>query len=159
MSTSEPPPPPPPPPVFETFDDYDAEPGPPRRSSSHLVLWIVLGAVVLLLLLGGGAWLIGSQIRDAIPKVQEIGVRAQMMRVARTVDEYELTEGELPGSLDELLEARKANGLHYLHFTPRDPWGRLLRYRLLNDGRSYELRSAGADGRFETDDDIVYGTD
>ena len=160
MSTSEPPPPPPPPPVFEIFDDdYDAEPGPPSRSSSHLVLWIVLGAVVLLLLLGGGAWLVGSQIRDAIPKFQEIGVRTQMATIAHAVDEYERAEGELPASLDELLEARKIDGRPYIHYMPRDPWGRRFRYGLLNDGRSYELRSLGPDGQFETDDDIDYRAD
>ena len=160
MSTSEPPPPPPPPPVFETFDDgYDADPGPPSSSNSRLVLWIVIGAVALLLLLGAGAWMVGKQIRHVIPKVQELSVRAQMMRVAQAVDEYERAEGELPASLDELREARKDDGRPYLQYTPRDPWGRRFQYRLLNDGRSYELRSLGQDGRSETDDDIVYGTD
>jgi hypothetical protein len=35
----------------------------------------------------------------------------------------------------------------------RDAWGRLLRYRAT--GSDYELRSAGADGVFDTNDDLV----
>ncbi|MBC7364631.1 MAG: hypothetical protein H5U07_08875 [Candidatus Aminicenantes bacterium] len=35
-----------------------------------------------------------------------------------------------------------------------DGWGRNIRYQKLSDS-SFELRSAGADGKFQTEDDIV----
>lgn len=36
-----------------------------------------------------------------------------------------------------------------------DRWGNTIEYRLLAEGKKYELRSAGPDGELVTDDDVV----
>jgi uncharacterized protein YceK len=65
---------------------------------------------------------------------------------------YQLQYGRLPESLDELCPqpSRERPDRYYLF---RDGWGRVIRY--LNQTNHFELRSAGRDGRFETEDDAV----
>jgi hypothetical protein len=59
------------------------------------------------------------------------------------------TEGDgLPGSLDALRR------FHPTASAVTDAWGRKIRYERLSDS-SFRLRSAGPDGTFETEDDIV----
>ncbi len=61
---------------------------------------------------------------------------------------YHDRTGRLPETLDDLVRAglEPTVGLE-------DGWGRRLRY--LRVGDSFELRSAGADGEFDTSDDYV----
>lgn len=42
------------------------------------------------------------------------------------------------------------------HMPPKDPWGAFLQYRLLDNGKRFQLRSLGADGKPDTDDDIQH---
>lgn len=70
-------------------------------------------------------------------------------QISRAVQEWMAEhEGQVPGSLQEL-QGDRSYGLALT-----DGWGRNIRYRKLSDS-SYELRSAGGDGQFETEDDIV----
>ena len=62
-------------------------------------------------------------------------------------------EGALPGSIEDLLPGVQG-GEGYLATMPRDGWGRRLRLRI-NEDDTYDLRSAGPDGRFETADDLI----
>ena len=59
------------------------------------------------------------------------------------------TEGE---GLPEHLDALRRNPPTTAAFA--DSWGRKIRYERLSDS-SFRLRSAGPDGAFETEDDIV----
>ena len=64
----------------------------------------------------------------------------------RAVDDYARPRGELPGTLQPVVERGEAG-------PDTDPWGRHVRYR--PDGMRFEVRSGGSDGRFDTNDDIV----
>ncbi len=70
-------------------------------------------------------------------------------QVARAIQEWMADhEGRVPESLNELQTGRS----YGLSLT--DGWGRNIRYRKISD-TEFELRSAGQDGRFDTEDDIV----
>lgn len=64
----------------------------------------------------------------------------------RAVDHYARPHGELPTTLDPVIEAGEAG-------PPTDVWGRHLRYR--PNGLRFEVRSAGSDGLLDTYDDII----
>lgn len=74
---------------------------------------------------------------------------ANLEQVSRAVQEW-MTEhdGRLPESLRELQGGRS----YGLSLT--DGWGRNIRYQKLSDSQ-FELRSAGQDGQFDTEDDLV----
>jgi len=57
-------------------------------------------------------------------------------------------EGRVPASLEELRQTR------LLTADTVDAWGRGIRYEPIDDSK-FRLRSAGADGVFDTADDIV----
>lgn len=70
-------------------------------------------------------------------------------QLSRAIQEWMADhEGQVPESLKEVQGSRS----YGLSLT--DGWGRNIRYQKLSDS-SYELRSAGADGKFDTDDDII----
>lgn len=70
-------------------------------------------------------------------------------QVARAVQEWMADhEGRAPESLRELQGGRS----YGLSLT--DGWGRNIRYQKLSEAE-FELRSAGEDGQFETEDDII----
>lgn len=72
-------------------------------------------------------------------------------QVGRAVQEWMAEhEGRVPESLRELQGGRS----YGLSLT--DGWGRTIRYQKLSD-TEFELRSAGEDGRFDTEDDIIRG--
>lgn len=62
---------------------------------------------------------------------------------------YERKNGRLPDTLDDLGEPSPDN----VYF-PVDPWGTGIKYTLSSDG-TFELRSAGPDKFFGTEDDIA----
>jgi hypothetical protein len=64
----------------------------------------------------------------------------------RAVDHYARAKGELPATLEPVVARGEAG-------PDTDVWGRRLRYR--STGLRFEVRSAGADGTFDTNDDIV----
>lgn len=80
--------------------------------------------------------------------------------VSMAVSTYGIHMGRLPSSLDELFHkpatiprGRKWAG-PYMIKEPEDAWGGKFNYKETEDG--YELRSAGPDGEWETEDDVVH---
>ncbi|MGB9906698.1 MAG: hypothetical protein ACPLRR_04840 [Candidatus Saccharicenans sp.] len=70
-------------------------------------------------------------------------------QVARAIQEWMADhEGRVPDSLREL-QAGRSYGLSLT-----DGWGRNIRYQKLSE-TEFELRSAGEDGQFDTEDDVV----
>lgn len=74
---------------------------------------------------------------------------ANLESVSRAIQEW-MSEsgGQTPESLKDLQKTRN----YGLDLT--DGWGREIIYEKVSDS-SFRLRSAGADGRFNTDDDII----
>lgn len=82
-----------------------------------------------------------------VSKQDSVGVAFRLVYAyVRAVDRYARPAGELPASLEPVVQAGEAG-------PDTDPWGRSLRYRPA--GLRFEVRSSGADGVFETNDDIT----
>lgn len=101
---------------------------------------VLLGGVVSVIALFYG--LIGGEAGRATATGFELGVANVLIEEHRNRTGNYPTEAEVSKQLDAF----------YLDFT--DGWGKAYRYETFDDG-SYELRSAGPDGQFDTDDDVL----
>ncbi len=104
--------------------------------------------------LGDRRWEKAETILAALGLEREKETRTRMQQVASGVRLYFAQENRLPAvdgftALIDLLTPR------YLQAVVRlDAWSQPFSYRALSE-RSFELRSAGPDGEFETGDDVV----
>jgi hypothetical protein len=74
---------------------------------------------------------------------------ANLESVSRAILEWMAdSDGQVPDSLNDLQKAR-SYGLSL-----QDGWGRNIRYEKIS-GNNFRLRSAGHDGQFDTEDDII----
>ncbi len=84
------------------------------------------------------------------PFREQAQINDQIDDLADRIRSYEVDRGELPKTLQEVLEtdktARQDDSL--------DPWGTAYQYSPTEDG--FELRSAGRDRQMNTPDDYVY---
>ena len=111
------------------------------------VLLILFLLYKLFLTPGGKAGLPPESALKTIDKAKEISADSSFDMIMRGVNSFKQEKGELPSTLEELVP-------FYLRILPADPWGRPFRYNP-QEGGSYTLASAGADGRFDTSDDLV----
>jgi hypothetical protein len=80
-----------------------------------------------------------------VTREDSVGLAGRTLwNLVRRLDEFGRTTGKLPATLAPVLEAPR---------TGTDPWGRSIRYT--PDSLTFELRSAGADGVLESNDDVV----
>lgn len=120
---------------------------------ADVVLRVVVLAVIGMLLIG----LVGTGRSDAHFGSSPHTARMQLRNVAQAVDVSRQRNRRLPASLDELTQEDPNTKEPYLDKVPNDPWGVPYRYVVIDARRGrYTLRSAGPDGTFETDDDIVF---
>jgi len=117
---------------------------------------VVLIAVVI------GMWLMfgqtgpgGSTYIENIQKTQEesknLAIGLQARQVAMMVAQQEAATGTYPESMDEIDDFDPS--------TLVDEWGEPFRMVLIREGRrvrNIEFRSAGPDGLFDTEDDVVH---
>jgi len=90
-----------------------------------------------------------KQTRDA--------ARNQMASFGGAIDLYLIETRALPPELEALTAPSPKFGEPYIAKIPVDPWGTAYRYRVGDLAkREYEIRSAGPDERFGTDDDLVH---
>jgi hypothetical protein len=127
-----------------------------RAGGAGIGMLVVLIAVVI------GMWLLfgqkgpgGSTYIENIQKTQEdsksLAITLQARQVAMLVAQQEAATGTYPESMDEI------DGFDPSTFV--DEWGQPYRMELIREGRrvrSIEIRSAGPDGLFGTDDDVVH---
>lgn len=73
---------------------------------------------------------------------------ANMSSLAREIQSYIAMEGRTPKSLKEF------RGLRTMPISALDAWGKAIKYERLSD-EDFRLISAGADGEFDTSDDIA----
>ncbi len=74
--------------------------------------------------------------------------RINLNSLEKVIIAYSSEEGRLPASLEEMRRSR------FLTTPVVDAWGREIRYELLGEA-NFRLLSAGADGAFGTEDDII----
>lgn len=92
-----------------------------------------------------------SQIEESISafdRAKHRTTETNMMSLQRAIELFTATRGRLPKDLKE------AMGGAPLTTGKWDGWGRDIRYEILGED-SFRLTSAGADGTFDTEDDIV----
>lgn len=116
-----------------------------KRSRGITHVELVLGLSVLALAWFGGRWVL--EARGSAPPEQAALSTAKQLARAAADWKRERPDVGCPTlsqlKLDRLLE-RDVRG--------DDPWGG--RFRISCPGDAVEIRSAGGDGRFQTDDDI-----
>ena len=108
----------------------------------------------------GGVLILTSGITCTLTTTQR--VPSDFLSIGACLKTYRINGGQYPSTEQGLvaLAARPDTGpqpekwIQIITKIPSDPWGREYRYRLLSDGKDFELRSAGPDGSFGTKDDI-----
>jgi len=110
-----------------------------------------IGAVIALMVLGQGVFVIGDTEEDIWPDPRDRqGVHLRL--IARSVAAYATEHGYPPDSLPMLLAGLPPDEYRARASRLTDLWAMPLKYKAT--GPVYELRSAGPDRAFGTDDDI-----
>ncbi len=106
------------------------------------------GLTVLLLLSACG-------IRLETDAAKGSHARTIMRNLSMAVEMYSISNrGALPGSLEDLTKKDPRSDVAYFDRVPVDPWGQV--YKLEHgEAGAYRILSAGPDGAFATDDDLV----
>jgi hypothetical protein len=124
------------------------------------VVLTVLGILFVILVMAGVIGMGGGffkQVQDEMEKQRTSRSYTEAEREIQTLSEainrYKRTRGELPTSLDELLQTTDQHPEPVLRSLPRDPWHHEYRYELRGPSR-YRLHSAGPDGQSATEDDV-----
>ena len=74
--------------------------------------------------------------------------RTNMTTLDRLIEYFIATQGRTPADLQELMRSQSLAGAQY------DGWGKVMKYEKLSEEK-FRLKSAGHDGTFDTDDDII----
>ncbi|MFO0933247.1 MAG: type II secretion system protein GspG [Planctomycetota bacterium] len=112
---------------------------------------VVAFAVIGMLLIG----LVGTDTWSTGPASEDTAAM-QARNFAQALDLFRRRTGALPARLDALVAEDPHSKEPYLDRVPNDPWGTPYRY-VVRDARRgrFEVRSAGRDRAFATDDDVV----
>lgn len=105
--------------------------------------------------LGDRRWEKAATILAALRTERENQTHQTMQRLAVGIEEYREKEGKPPAaeSFEALVDLLAPD---YLAEVIRlDAWARPFEYRLIS-AQQFELRSAGSDGVFQTEDDLVW---
>ncbi len=93
-------------------------------------------------------------VQNHLLRSRVIATKANIATLKTALTTFNLERGRFPEGLAELTVARDGAGPFLENESvPDDAWGRPFRYTV-SEGRA-RVRSAGPDGQFETDDDIV----
>ncbi len=107
-----------------------------------IVVIVILG--VLIAFLTGGLF---EKADEAKAKLNQ----SKMAKVKHSIDQFRLQYNGLPSSLDDLTKCTEKTGQGCIPITSvdevKDIWGNSLSYTLENGGRTFRLKSFGADGR------------
>jgi len=92
---------------------------------------------------------------DSVEAAQQVATAGDLHSMSVMLDASYIMDRRLP-EVEEfdgwLVKTFKENNVKELSV---DHWGSAYRYTLLDDGRGYQLRSAGPDTVFDNDDDMV----
>ena len=113
------------------------------------VITIGAGGIAFSVVLYGGLFYFGFVATFGPYASLKIGLASQIIRTdAGQIALYKQQHGQFPRTLADMPTGRDAT------FVAFDPWLKPLAYKLNADG-TFELRSAGPDGEFNTADDIA----
>jgi len=115
-------------------------------------------AVIPIIVLGFLIAVVGPNFRGGLQESAISRAEAQMRHLSSALEMWIHQHGTLPpGGLQDLTTTDADTGEPWLAQVPVDPWGHSFRLTSLHHERKrYRLASAGEDGLFDTDDDIVW---
>jgi general secretion pathway protein G len=107
--------------------------------------------VVVLIILGLVMTFVGGKVLGAGDKAKADLTQLKMKEVAASIEQYQLRYNGLPPSLTGLTQCTAETGEGCVPITKedslKDAWGGAFIYSLENNGRSYRIKTLGADGR------------
>ena len=119
----------------------------PRRSRGFTLLEIV----IVMVLVAGLLAFVGPKIFEQMGKAKSSEARIRIQQLAGQVEMYKLEVGKLPANLQELVKqpggVDRWNGPYAKDPDLKDAWGNDYRYTVPGQGKAYEIRSLGADGK------------
>ena len=129
----------------------------PRRTrrSGFTLLELLLVLAILVMIVG----IVGVNIGGTQTEANINVTKTQIEGVKRGIEMYRIRMTSLPQTLEELRDGPSSSEQKakwtaaILPEIPNDAWGNAFVYKV--SGNTYEIRSAGADGQTNTDDDIV----
>lgn len=129
------------------------------RNNRGFTLIEVLVVIVILGLIAG---LIIPRITGRVDEAKVETTKIQMKAVKDALEQYKLDNGIYPTTeqgIKALVEKPSTPPIpprwrQYLDKVPQDAWGRDFLYLSPGINRPFELRSKGADGKEDTEDDI-----
>lgn len=127
------------------------------RARRGFTLIEILVVVVILAVL---AAVIVPNVLNRVNDARDSTAISDISSFGNLLDSYKLDTGNYPESLDALVKnpgAPKWNGPYIKNSdkVPTDPWGGQYQYKVPGDnGREYDIASAGKDGQMGTADDV-----
>ena len=119
----------------------------PRRQGGFTILEIV----IVFILLAGIMAFVGPKIFEQMGRAKSQEARIRIQQLAGQVEMYKLEVGRLPENLGALLKqppgVDRWNGPYVKETDLKDAWGNDYRYTVPGQGKAYEIRSLGADGK------------
>lgn len=119
------------------------------RAAGFTLVELLLVVAILGVLAGVAIFNVGGKMGES----QIAAARSSIATIKTACDAYEIKTGKYPDSMDALLQP-VGGGAPLLDSNAKaDPWGNP--YQIRKSGYSVEIRSAGPDGAFNTEDDIT----
>lgn len=130
-----------------------------RRHAAFTLVEMLLVLVILATL----AAIVIPKMAGRSQQAKETAAKSQISSIEMALDAFEVDNGYFPktGQLDALLNAPANSpswkGPYLKKGVPLDPWGSpyVYEYPGKHNPDSYDIMSAGTDGRANTDDDIT----
>lgn len=106
--------------------------------------------IVVLIILGIVMAFVGGKVFGAGDKAKADLTKIKMKDVKMSIEQFRLRYNGLPASLDDLMRCSERTGPDCVPITGEDnlldSWNNKFTYSLENGGRSYRIKSFGADG-------------
>ncbi|MBX7137279.1 MAG: type II secretion system protein GspG [Oligoflexia bacterium] len=118
--------------------------------------------IVVLIILGVLISVLGGKIFNSKDRALADLTRVSIKSTQNSIEEFRLRYNGLPNSIEDLSSCSERTGAGCIPIAKeddlKDAWGNRLVYSVDNGGRSYRIKSFGADGReggANADSDIV----
>jgi general secretion pathway protein G len=132
-----------------THKDNRAEKNKPLHLNSETGLTF-LEIMIVLIIVGVIMATFGSRLLGAGDKAKADLTRISMTQLKQDIEQFQLRYNSLPSSLEDLVKCNQLTGNACTPITKdaslMDAWGTKFQYRA-GSGRSYSIKSLGADGR------------
>ena len=111
----------------------------------------ILEIVIVFILLAGIMAFVGPKIFEQMGRAKSSEAKIRIQQLAGQIEMYKLEVGKLPANLQELVKQPggldRWNGPYAKEADLKDAWGNDYRYTVPGQGKAYEIRSLGADGK------------